>query len=95
MRPRKGCVELYDDVFTAVGLLGRAGPQFGTQFISLRATCVCKRPRGIVQPYADSPMDQELTGHSAYLRIIQSAQDYVYIATPYLIIDDILMRALP
>ena len=51
-------------------------------------------PRGIVQPYADSPMDQELTGHSAYLRIIQSAQDYVYIATPYLIIDDILMRAL-
>ena len=51
-------------------------------------------PRGIVQPYADSPMDQELTGHSAYLRIIQAAQDYVYIATPYLIIDDILMRAL-
>lgn len=50
--------------------------------------------QGIVQPYADSPMDQELTGHSAYLRIIQSAQDYVYIATPYLIIDDILMRAL-
>lgn len=49
---------------------------------------------GLAQPYADSPMDKELTGQSAYLRIIQYAQDYVYIATPYLIIDDILMSAL-
>lgn len=49
---------------------------------------------GLVQPYADSPMDKELTGQSAYLRIIQYAQKYVYITTPYLIIDDILMSAL-
>lgn len=49
---------------------------------------------GLVQPYADTPMDMELTGQSAYLRIIQYAQNYVYISTPYLIIDDILMSAL-
>lgn len=49
---------------------------------------------GLVQPYADTPMDNELTGQSTYLRIIQYAKDYVYIATPYLIIDDILMSAL-
>ena len=48
----------------------------------------------LVQPYADSPMDAELTGQSVYLRIIQYAQKYVYISTPYLIIDDILMSAL-
>ena len=49
---------------------------------------------GLVQPYGDNPMDQEMTGRSAYLHIIQSAQDYVYITTPYLIIDDILKNAL-
>lgn len=49
---------------------------------------------GLVQPYADTPMDKELTAQSAYLRIIQYAQKYVYIATPYLIIDNTIMNAL-
>ena len=43
---------------------------------------------GFVQPYVDSPLDNERVGENVYLGIIKNAKDYVYIYTPYLIIDD-------
>ena len=49
---------------------------------------------GFVQPYADSPMDQENVGEHVYLQIINNAKKYVYINTPYLIIDDSMVSAL-
>lgn len=49
---------------------------------------------GFVQPYSDSPMDDENVGEHVYLQIISSAKDYVYINTPYLIIDDSMLSAL-
>lgn len=49
---------------------------------------------GFVQPYADSPMDTENVGEHVYLQIINSAKEYVYIFTPYLIIDDSMISAL-
>ena len=49
---------------------------------------------GFVQPYADSPMDRENVGEHVYIQIINAAKDYVYIATPYLIIDDSMLSAL-
>lgn len=49
---------------------------------------------GFVQPYGDSPMDKENVGEHVYLHILNSARDYVYINTPYLIIDDSLVSAL-
>lgn len=49
---------------------------------------------GFVQPYADSPMDKENIGEHVYLQIINNAKDYVYINTPYLIIDDSMISAL-
>lgn len=42
---------------------------------------------GFVQPYGDSPLDHENVGENIYLNIISRAKDYVYIFTPYLIID--------
>ena len=42
---------------------------------------------GFVQPYGDSPLDHENVGENIYLNIISKAKDYVYIFTPYLIID--------
>ncbi len=50
--------------------------------------------QGFVQPYADSPLDQENVGEQVYLQIINSAKRYVYINTPYLIPDDSLLSAL-
>ncbi|MGL6186953.1 MAG: cardiolipin synthase [Clostridium chrysemydis] len=49
---------------------------------------------GYVQPYADSPLDDEIVGENVYLNIINKASDYVYIETPYLIIDNELVTAL-
>jgi len=49
---------------------------------------------GLVQPYADSPMDHENVGEHVYLQMINNAKDYVYINTPCLIIDDSMVSAL-
>ena len=49
---------------------------------------------GFVQPYGDSPMDNETVGENVYLNIISQAKKYVFICTPYLIIDNEMMMAL-
>jgi len=49
---------------------------------------------GVIIPYADSPLDHENVGEQVYLQMIQNAKDYVYITTPYLIIDDKILSAL-
>ncbi|MCD7819383.1 MAG: cardiolipin synthase [Lachnospiraceae bacterium] len=49
---------------------------------------------GYVQPYCDTPLDHETTGENVYLNIINRAKEYVYIFTPYLIIDNEMQTAL-
>ena len=49
---------------------------------------------GFVQPYSDTPLDDEIVGENVYLNIINNAKKYVYIFTPYLIIDNETMTAL-
>jgi len=49
---------------------------------------------GYVQPYADSPIDEENVGEHVYIQIINNAKEYVYINTPYLVVDDNLLSAL-
>ena len=49
---------------------------------------------GFVLPWCDSPMDTENVGEHVYLQILNEAQDYVYINTPYLVIDDSMVCAL-
>ncbi|MEG0314704.1 MAG: cardiolipin synthase [Erysipelotrichaceae bacterium] len=45
------------------------------------------RSDGFVQPFDDSPRDQELVGESVYMNMINYAKKYIYINTPYLIVD--------
>lgn len=49
---------------------------------------------GVVQPFSDTPLDEENLSENIYLDIINSAEDYVYIYTPYLIIDSEMETAL-
>ena len=49
---------------------------------------------GYVQPYADSPIDPENVGEHVYIQIINNAKEYIYINTPYLVVDDNLLSAL-
>ena len=50
--------------------------------------------RGYVQPYHDCPWDNEPVGLTVYLNLINRATRYVYITTPYLVIDYSLTMAL-
>lgn len=49
---------------------------------------------GYVIPYYDSPMDKENVGEMVYMDILNRAKDYVYIMTPYLILDNEMLTAL-
>ena len=49
---------------------------------------------GFVIPYGETPLDEEVTGEDIYLNIINQANKYVYIFTPYLIIDTDMINAL-
>ncbi len=49
---------------------------------------------GYIMPFDDSPLDSEQVGESAYMNLINTAKDYIYITTPYLIIDNEMMVSL-
>lgn len=52
------------------------------------------KENGYVIPYGETPLDEEITGEDVYLNIINQANHYVYIFTPYLIIDTDMINAL-
>lgn len=49
---------------------------------------------GYVIPYADNPVDSENVGENVYIDILNQAKEYVYIMTPYLILDGEMLHAL-
>lgn len=50
--------------------------------------------QGFVQPFTDNPLDDEAVGETVYLNLINKAKKYVYITTPYLILDSEMTTAL-
>lgn len=52
------------------------------------------RQGGYIAPYGDSPLDNEEVGKKVYLDILNRADDYVHIMTPYLILDEEMVNAL-
>ncbi len=49
---------------------------------------------GFVQPFSDSPLDEETLAENVYMEILAQAKEYVYIFTPYLAIDNEMQTAL-
>lgn len=49
---------------------------------------------GYVQPYMDTPFDDEIVGENVYLNILGNAKKYVYIFTPYLVTDNEMITAM-
>ena len=57
-------------------------------FSRFRPPAAPARPwTGYVQPYIDTPLDHEAVGQAVYLNMIAKAKKYIYITTPYLVID--------
>lgn len=53
-----------------------------------------RNAQGFVQPFTDNPLDDEAVGETVYLNLINKAKRYVYITTPYLILDGETIKAL-
>ena len=66
----------------------------GEDFPYLDAPVEEEAPDGFVLPYADNPLDQERVGEWVYLDLLNRAQRYVHIFTPYLILDGEMETAL-
>ena len=49
---------------------------------------------GYCVPYCDSPLDTEPVGENVYLNMINNAQEYCWIMSPYLVLSDEMARAL-
>ena len=49
---------------------------------------------GFVQPFCDSPLDRHRVAENAYLQLVNRARRYVWITTPYLILDSSFLTAL-
>ena len=52
------------------------------------------KSKGYVIPYGDNPVDNENIGEMVYLDILNQAKKYVYIMTPYLILDHEMLTAI-
>ncbi len=50
--------------------------------------------KGYVLPFGDSPLDNDKVGQMIYMDILNRAEDYVYIMTPYLILDGEMLTSL-
>lgn len=49
---------------------------------------------GYVQPFGDTPLDNETVAENVYIEILNQARHYCYIFTPYLIVDNEMKLAL-
>ena len=50
--------------------------------------------KGYVLPYCDDPLDEKNPAEGIYMQILNTAQRYVYITSPYLIIDSAMITVL-
>lgn len=94
---------------TAVMIKGQAVKSFTAMFLELWnidkkaeneevseyfPDCPAESAGGYVIPYGDTPLDKENTGQQVYIDILSQADRYVYIMTPYLILDGEITNAL-
>ncbi len=63
-------------------------------FEKFRPTIKDVKADGYILPYGENPLDDEIVGENVYLNIINQAKKYVYIFTPYLIIDSEMLSAI-
>ncbi len=94
---------------TAVMLKGEAVKSFTLMFLQMwnvdekapefykfinHSSIEVKAAKGYVMPYGDCPLDDDRVGERVYMDILNRANRYVHIMTPYLIIDGEMETAL-
>ncbi len=75
-------------------IIGRASQIQGARWSENEMVYGPSVTTGFVQPFADSPLDNEPVSETVYLNMIYKAKKSVYITTPYLIIANEMVTAL-
>ncbi len=75
-------------------LTGNPEPDLSQYHPNLVQPCPIRQDDCFIQPFADAPLDDEHISEHVYTQIINKAKKYVYIMTPYLIIDNSMVSAL-
>lgn len=91
------CVKLNGDAVKKVVVLFLEMWHFTTgevQDYSKYAIDYQRKNDGFVIPFSDEPLIRGLIHENAYINVIDDAKKYVYICTPYLILDDVMENAL-
>lgn len=71
-----------------------APKEYRTESFVPYAPTVSAEQDGYIQSFGDSPLDEFNVAENAYLHMINNAKDYVWISTPYLILDSTMTNAL-
>ena len=81
-------------MFLSTWCISEAGQDDFTPYRPDPAQIAAVPTDGMVQPFMDTPLDNEAVSATIYLNLISRANRYVYITTPYLIIDHAMNDAL-
>jgi cardiolipin synthase len=81
-------------IFMQMWNLRTSAPDNYESFYPWKNVSCSTKSDGYVVSYADNPFDRENVGEHVYIQIINNAKNYVYINTPYLVVDDNLLSAL-
>lgn len=79
-------------MFLNMWSLGEKEPEY-KKYIDV-LPIVSNDKEGYVIPYGDSPFDADKVGEKVYMDMLNRANNYVHIMTPYLILDDVLLGSL-
>ena len=71
-----------------------APKEYAIEDFSLYYPTEKKKSDGLVQSFGDSPLDNSYVAENAYIHLLNTAKDYVWISTPYLILDSAMINAL-
>lgn len=83
--------ESFQLMFQQMWNVGEKQPEFS---VPEAAPAEEKPVKGYVIPYGDCPLDDERVGEWVYMDLLNRAQNYVHIMTPYLILDGEMETAL-
>ncbi len=86
-----GAVKSFTLMFLQMWNIDEQTPEFRQYLCSAPSA---KDERGYVIPYGDCPLDGDKVGERVYMDILNRADRYVHIMTPYLILDGELETAL-
>lgn len=89
---RGDAVRSFTAMFLQLWELGEKNPEYEPWFSVPGATCPAAP--GYVIPFGDCPLDKDKVGERVYMDILNRAQKYVHIMTPYLILDSEMEAAL-